>query len=51
MDAYRVADAVFEEWSQVIRTRDAHMKRAKRDCPMQHEISRRELFRRLKPGD
>ncbi len=50
MEAYRDADAVFEDWNQVIRTRDENMEKAKRDCAMQKEISRRELFRRLKPG-
>lgn len=49
MDGYADADAVFESWNQVIRTRDENMERAKRDCAMQREISRRELFRRLKP--
>lgn len=50
MTAYRDADAVFEDWNAVIRTRDENMEKAARDCPMQKEISRRELFRRLKPG-
>ena len=51
MKAYRSADAVFDAWSQVIHTRDLNMEKAKRDCPMQKEISRRELFRRLKGAD
>jgi len=52
MQPYADADAVFGEWSQVIRIRDENMEKAKRDCPLQKEISRRELFRRLKdPGD
>ena len=38
----------FEAWSQVIRTRDENMEKARRDCPLQREISRRELFRRLR---
>ncbi len=46
---YRDAAAVFEAWNQVIRTRDENMEKAKRDCPLQKEISRRELFRRIKP--
>lgn len=50
MEGYRDADAVFEAWNQVIRTRDENMEKARRDCPMQKEISRRELFRRLKPS-
>ncbi|QGU33144.1 [NiFe]-hydrogenase assembly chaperone HybE [Thermochromatium tepidum] len=51
MEPYRDADAVFEHWGEVIRVRDANMEAARRDCPMQKEISRRELFRRLRPGD
>lgn len=50
MEPYPDAEAVFEEWNQVIRTRDENMKKAKRDCPLQKEVSRRELFRRLKPS-
>lgn len=50
MEPYRDADAVFERWSEVIRVRDENMEAARRDCPMQKEVSRRELFRRLKPG-
>ena len=46
---YRDAAAVFEAWNQVIRTRDENMEKARRDCPLQKEISRRELFRRIKP--
>ena len=46
---YHDADAIFEDWNQVIRTRDENMEKARRDCPMQKEISRRELLRRLKP--
>ena len=49
MEPYRDADVVFERWSEVIRVRDENMEAARRDCPMQKEISRRELFRRLKP--
>ena len=52
MKLYRDADAVFEAWSQVIHIRDENMEKARRDCPLQKEISRRELFRRMKgPGD
>jgi hypothetical protein len=52
MKPYPSADAVFEAWSHVIRIRDENMEKAKRDCPLQKEISRRELFRRLKdPGN
>jgi hypothetical protein len=51
MEPYRDANAVFERWSEVIRVRDENMEAARRDCPMQKEISRRELFRRLKPDD
>jgi len=48
MKPYQSADAVFDAWSQVIRIRDENMEKARRDCPLQKEISRRELFRRLK---
>jgi len=52
MGPYESADAVFAAWNQVIRTRDENMAQAKRDCPLQKEISRRELFRRFTgPGD
>jgi hypothetical protein len=52
MKPYRNADAVFEAWNQVIHIRDENMEKARRDCPLQKEISRRELFRRIKgPGD
>jgi hypothetical protein len=51
MKPYGNADAVFEAWNQVIRIRDENMEKAKRDCPLQKEISRRELFRRLKGSD
>lgn len=49
MEPYADADAVFAAWSQVIRTRDENMEKARRDCPLQKELSRRELFSRLKP--
>lgn len=51
MEPYSDADAVFEEWNKVIRTRDQNMERAKRDCPLQKEVSRREFFRRFGDGD
>lgn len=52
MGPYETADAVFTAWNQVIRTRDENMAQAKRDCPLQKEISRRELFRRFTgPGE
>lgn len=44
MSPYRDAEAVFAAWSQVIETRDANLERAQRDCPLQREVSRRELF-------
>jgi hypothetical protein len=47
MAPYVSAEAVFEQWNQVIRTRDDNMDKAKRDCPLQQEVSRRELFRRI----
>ncbi|MEA3274133.1 MAG: [NiFe]-hydrogenase assembly chaperone HybE [Pseudomonadota bacterium] len=51
MQPYGSADAVFEQWNQVIHTRDENMEKAKRDCPLQKEVSRREFFRRLKAPD
>lgn len=52
MGPYENADAVFTAWNQVIHIRDKNMEKAKRDCPLQKEISRRELFRRFTgPGD
>ena len=47
LEPYRDAAAVFEAWNRVIRTRDENMEKAGRDCPLQKEISRRELFRRV----
>ncbi|QIK38221.1 [NiFe]-hydrogenase assembly chaperone HybE [Caldichromatium japonicum] len=51
LEPYPDADAVFAAWADVIRVRDEHMEAARRDCPLQREISRRELFKRLRPGD
>lgn len=51
MEPYRDAEAVFEQWNQVIRTRDENMEKARRDCPVQKEVSRREFFRRFKTPD
>lgn len=48
MQPYADAGSVFEAWNQVIRVRDENMRRMARDCPLQKEISRRELFRRLR---
>jgi len=47
---YADPESVFEDWNQVIRTRDANMEAARRDCALQREVSRREFFQRLKPG-
>lgn len=41
---YRDADAVFEAWNGVIRSRDENLARTRRECPLQREISRRELL-------
>ena len=49
LSVYRNAESVFADWGQVIHTRDENLQQTKRDCPMQQEISRRELFRRLRP--
>jgi hypothetical protein len=48
MEPYASPEAVFEEWNQVIRTRDENMEKHRRDCPWQKEVSRRELFERLR---
>jgi hypothetical protein len=48
MEPYPDAEAVFEAWGQVIRTRDENIEKAKRDCPLQREVSRRELFSRFR---
>lgn len=48
MAPYADAAAVFEAWDQVIRIRDENMEKARRECPMQREVSRRELFRRMR---
>jgi len=45
MAPYPDADTVFAAWGEVIRTRDENMERARRDCPLQREVSRRELLR------
>jgi hypothetical protein len=51
MNSYADGDSVFEAWSQVIRIRDENMEKARRDCPLQKEVSRREFFRRIKGPD
>ncbi len=48
MTSYDSADAVFKAWNQVIRTRDENMEKHRKDCAWQKEISRRELFGRLR---
>jgi len=48
MQGYRDAEAVFEAWNEVIRIRDANLERLDRDCPLQQEVSRRELFKRYR---
>lgn len=48
MDHYANADAVFAAWDEVIKTRDANMKRRQLHCPMQEEISRREFLSGLR---
>ena len=51
MEPYREAEAVFEAWNRIIRTRDENMEKAKRDCPLQKEVSRREFFGRWRDID
>jgi hypothetical protein len=48
MAGFDSADAVFEAWNRVIRTRDENMEKMRRDCPWQKDVSRRELFRGLR---
>lgn len=48
MEPYTEGEEVFTAWSEVIRIRDANMEQARRDCPLQKEISRRELFSRFR---
>ena len=47
---YENADAVFEAWNQVIRTRKENMEKHKRRSQWQEELSRREFFARLTAG-
>ncbi|WP_456405085.1 [NiFe]-hydrogenase assembly chaperone HybE [Thiolapillus sp.] len=51
MQPYTTAEAVFEAWNEVIRIRDENLRKMARDCPLQKEISRRELFRRMTGSD
>jgi len=46
MVPYETKDDVFEAWNHVINTRDRNMERMQRECGVQKEISRRELFKR-----
>ncbi len=48
---YHNAEAVFAAWDQIIDIRDANMEQAKRDCPLQKEVSRREFFGRWISSD
>ena len=48
MEPYTEGEEVFSAWSEVVRIRDANMEQARRDCPLQKEISRRELFSRFR---
>ncbi len=48
MTPYSDVEAALEAWGRVIRIRDENLQRAQRDCPLQREVSRRELFTRLK---
>jgi hypothetical protein len=50
MAPYASPEAVFEAWSEVIRTREENMEKHRDDCLWQQEISRRELFSRLRGG-
>lgn len=50
MQPYADAEAVFEAWNDVIRIRDENMRKMARDCPLQKEVSRRELLRRITSG-
>jgi hypothetical protein len=48
MAPYASPNAVFDAWGEVIRTRDENMEKHRKDCLWQEEISRRELFSRLR---
>ena len=48
LQPYRDADAVLEAWSHVIGIRDENLEQARRECPMQREVSRREFFTRFR---
>lgn len=44
LEGYASADAVFDAWDDVIRVRDENLAKARRECPMQRDISRHELL-------
>lgn len=44
MDRFSSEEAVFDAWSEVIRTRDEMMATKRRTCGWQKELSRREMF-------
>jgi hypothetical protein len=50
MQPYADPESVFEDWNQVIRTRDENMEQARRECALQREVSRREFFARVTAG-
>jgi len=47
MESYASADEVFKAWNDVIEVRDANIRKAQKDCPMQREVSRREFLARV----
>jgi ATP-dependent RNA circularization protein (DNA/RNA ligase family) len=48
MQQYASAEAVYEAWSEVIRTRDETIRARKLECEWQNELSRREFFTRFR---
>lgn len=50
MQQYPSPEAVYEAWSEVIRTRDETIRARKLECEWQNEVSRREFFTRFRTG-
>lgn len=44
MQNYASPEAAFQDWNEVIQTRDENMQRMQRECPWQQEVSRREFL-------
>jgi hypothetical protein len=48
MENFASPDEVYSAWNEVIKTRDENVKKLKRHCDWQEEVSRREFFRGLR---